>query len=84
MQGYKADFNEKQKLSEEKLRKSCITKMRTIMIGSLSDIEEGKDYEELRKSILDRWNNLIRALEDELKNYTIVYKGEFFTFKKEG
>ena len=84
MQGYKADFNEKQKLSEEKLRKSCITKMRTIMIGSLSDIEEGKDYEELRKSILDRGNNLIRALEDELKNYTIVYKGEFFTFKKEG
>ena len=84
MQGYKADFNEKQKLSEEKLRKSCITKMRTIMIGALSDIEEGKDYEELRKSILDRGNNLIRALEDELKNYTIVYKGEFFTFKKEG
>lgn len=84
MQGYKADFNEKQKLSEEKLRKSCITKMRTIMIGALSDIEEGKDYEELRKSILDRGNNLIRSLEDELKNYTIVYKGEFFTFKKEG
>lgn len=82
---------EKEVVSLEKLKKSCISKMRTIMIGAISDIEqisnieiEEEQFENIRKSILDRGNNLIRCFEEELKQYTIVHKSNFTTFKREG
>lgn len=77
---------QKETMSLDKLKKSCIGKMRTIMIGAISDIEniadvdyiEPEEYERIRKSILDRGNNLIRIFEEELKQYTILYKGNFY------
>lgn len=83
MDGYKADLSEKQHKSKEKLRQSCISKMKTIMIGALSDIET-KDPDELRKSILDRGNSLIRSFEEELEKYDIMFRGEFYTFIRKG
>jgi hypothetical protein len=75
---------EKEDYSSNKLRQSCVSKMRTIMVGAICDIEEKENFDEMRKSILDRGNNLIRLLEEELKNYSIVYKSNMVIFKKEG
>lgn len=75
---------EKEDYSLAKLKQSCISKMRTIMIGAICDIEEKENFEEMRKSILDRGNNLIRLFEEELKNYTILHKSNIVIFKKEG
>lgn len=91
--GIQAEGQEKENMSLEKLKKSCIGKMRTIMIGAISDIEnissgqdyvEQEEYEHIRKSILDRGNNLIRIFEEELKQYTILYKGNFYKLDNKG
>jgi hypothetical protein len=80
--GKNLDGQEKLDASTEKLRKSCISKMRTIMIGAISDIETDASFDELRKSILDRGNDLIRAFEEELKQYNIEFKGNLTVFRK--
>jgi hypothetical protein len=69
--------------SREKLFSLCSTKIRTTMIGAISDIESlfsdaVKDnpelFQELRSSILDRGNNQIRNLENDLYDYDINQK----------
>lgn len=85
LKGYTLTGLEKLEASKEKLVKSCISKMKTIMIGAIADIEgiDNEEFERIRKNILDRGNNLIRAFEAELNQYDINYRGEFTIFKRD-
>lgn len=71
------------KKSRDRLLSVCNTKIKTTMIGAISDIEnmlsdviqdQPELFEKLRSSILDRGNNQIRNLELEISDYNITYK----------
>lgn len=75
--------------SKERLKKICITKIRTTMIGALSIIEEKFNelkkidsdmdeflsnlYQEMRQAILDKGNTQIRNIESEFEQYSIEW-----------
>lgn len=73
---------ELQEESKKRLEKAIVTRMRTIMIGSLAAIEEelidNSDdielknvYDIMRQRILDLGNSQIRNITQELETYTI-------------
>lgn len=73
----------KQKKSKDRFLSLCNTKIKTTMIGAISDIEnmlsnfledEPELFERLRSSILDRGNAQIRSLEKDIADYDIGYK----------
>lgn len=76
--------NVEEKHSKEKLTKDTIKKIKTTMIGAIASIEEHFEmyfedenfreiFEELREEILDKGNKQIRALELELKQYSVKW-----------
>lgn len=76
----------KKKNSKDKLVKFLESKIKTTMIGAISDIEkemvdfieteEGSNiFSIVRESILDRGNYQIRALKDEIDLYSIEFNG---------
>lgn len=60
----------------EDLQKSIIKKIQTTMIGSIADIEDldidDDIFDEIRKSILDRGNDQIKMIIQDLKNYKVT------------
>lgn len=83
-------------MSKDRLSKVIEAKVRTTFIGNLSIFEQEFDewlrqdnnfkkiWNIVRKKILDAGNNNIRALQKELKQYTIYWTGERFDFIKIG
>jgi hypothetical protein len=76
--------------SRKKLTNSVVTKMNTIMIGSLSiieeelinssnDIELQNAYEIIRKKILDLGNSQIKRVKDDISKYKI--ESSLYTIK---
>lgn len=94
---YKKNRDEyKKSQAKTKLINACISKVKTTMIGAISDIEKNlgnfintdKGYElfnVIRSSILDRGNDQIRSLEQELQAYDISYNSYLLKpiFKKD-
>lgn len=82
---YKQQRDENKKhQSKTKLTNACISKIKTTMVGAISDIEkhmgdiiktdEGAQiFDLVRSSILDRGNNQIRALEQEIASYEVTF-----------
>lgn len=80
-------------ISKERLSKIIESKVRTTFIGDLNTFEQEfesllkndpnfkKVWVSVRKKILDSGNNHIRALQKELRQYTIYWTGEEHKFK---
>ena len=76
----------KRNTSKARLSSLIESKIKTTMIGAISDIEKmmgdfiktedgERIFTELRESILDRGNYQIRSMKDELESYEIVFNG---------
>lgn len=72
----------KKKNSKDRLLKFLESKIKTTMIGAISDIEKNmgdlvdtEKFALVRESILDRGNYQIRALKDEIDLYNIEFNG---------
>lgn len=72
------DFNKLVSLIESKIK--------TTMIGAISDVEKAlpeivgsETFSKIRQEILDRGNDQIRIIKSELANYNIEFLG--YTFK---
>jgi hypothetical protein len=72
--------NMKLRQSRQRLFSLCSTKIKTTMIGAISDIESifpeivskyPELFQELRASILDRGNNQIRNLQNDINDYNV-------------
>jgi hypothetical protein len=74
--------NYEERTSKQRLLKSLIKKIQTTMIGSIASIESYMNnymddpefmdlFTQLREEILDKGNEQIRLLKNELREYTI-------------
>jgi hypothetical protein len=70
-----------------KLSSYLESKIKTTMIGAISDIEKAlpeivgsETFNKIRQDILDRGNDQIRLLKSELSNYNIEFLGYTFKF----
>lgn len=81
------------KVSKEKLSKFCESKVKTTMIGAIAAIEyelgdKLNDPEwqmwlsRVRDIILDKGNNQIRSLHDELNNYDVEWLRGYIEFRR--
>lgn len=87
------DDKEFAEVSKTRLFKILDTKLRTTFIGDLNAFEQEfsdlwrndeklrKIWQIIRKKILDNGNNTIRAVEKELRQYTVYWTGEHLDFR---